>query len=239
MKIAIVDDLETDANLLHTQLKSYLATKNLISEIYLFKSGEEFLNFFSPHTFSLVFLDIYMKKLTGMDVAKTIYRQDKNCKIIFLTTSEEYSRQSYTVHAVYYLMKPINPKEFLQAMAFCHLTPQYDVPSLNVTSEWGPLELDTSQILYIDYKNRSCHIHLLTQTLIVKGTFKEIIAPLEEDVRFLLCIRGVLVNMQHITGLAHTSFILTNEENVPINIRHQKSITQSYHHYLINTMGGL
>lgn len=232
MKIAIVEDLQPDLELLYRKLTHYFDAQKLTCEIYSFKSGEAFLEFFSPHTFDLVFLDIYMKALTGMDVAKHIYREDKECKIIFLTTSEEFSRQSYAVHAVYYLIKPIDDKEFLQAMEFCNITPNYDVPYLSVSIGGILTDIDTSQILYIDFKDRACHIHLPSRIITVSGTFSEITAPLQEDSRFLVCIRGIMVNMQHITDLVGTYFTLSNGESIPINLRKKKGIAQTYHQYI-------
>lgn len=239
MNIAIVDDLKEDRCLIRKKIEDYMNEINLEFKIYEFKSGEEFLKNFTHDSFTLVFLDIYMDKLTGMDVAWKIYSKDKNCKIIFLTTTEDFSRQSYSVKAVYYLVKPIQHKEFYQAMDFCELKKQYETPKLAVISKGLDLRLNTDKILYIDIRNRVTTIHLIEQTIPVNGTFSEITKSLAEDKRFLITVRGVMVNMQHIIKHSDSIFILNNGETVPINLRNKKEIGQCYRNYVFENMGGL
>lgn len=239
MNIAIVDDLIEDRYLIRKKIETYINEVNLDFKIYEFKSGEEFLKDFIPDFFTIVFLDIYMNKITGMDVAKEIYFKDKNCKIIFLTTTEGYSRQSYSVKAVYYLIKPIQHKEFNQAMDFCELKKTYESPKLTIISRGLDLNLNTDKILYIDIINRVTTIHLVGQTIPVNGTFSEITKPLKVDKRFLITVRGVMVNMQHIAKHSDSIFILNNGETIPINLRNKKEIGQCYRNYIFENMGGL
>lgn len=237
MEIAIVDDLQTDRDSLSNKVTEYLNHKNLPFLLTSFESAEAFLDHFIPNRFAIVFMDIYMEGMTGMEAAKEIYKRDRKCKIIFLTTSADYSLQSYSVHAVYYLIKPIQDEEFFQAMEFCELKNEYKVPFLKTLMNGEEKEIDTTQILYIDVYKRNICIHLLDGVIELKGNFSDITSPLEADNRFLICIRGLMVNMQHIARQEEEAFILNNGERLPINIRNRKSIGQTYRNYIFERMG--
>ena len=112
MTFAIVDDSADDREALKKQLLPYLTQNHFSAEITEFENAEEFLLAASQKTFSVVFLDIYMKEKTGMDVAQELFNSGCNSKLIFLSSSTDFFRQSYAVHAVYYLVKPIVPEEF-------------------------------------------------------------------------------------------------------------------------------
>ncbi len=216
---------------------AYASSRRLLFEILEFESALDFFDGFAAGVFSVVFMDIYMYGMDGMAAAKEIYRLDRECKIIFLTTTGDYSVQGYSVRAVYYLVKPLSDAELLQAMELCELKPENRVPLLAVVLSGTRLGLDTSKILYIDYINRATRIHISDQILTVSGTFSEVTAPLMNDGRFLLCIRGVVVNMRYITRQEGDLFVLQNGERLPINIRRKKHILQAYRRFVFGSMG--
>lgn len=238
MKIAIVDDLAQDRAALTARLDDYMESRGLSYEYMEFTDAEQFLSCYQSGIFDIVFMDIYMRGVNGMEAARRIYLQDKDCKIIFLTTTPDFSLQSYSVHAVYYLVKPLEQKSFEQAMEFCSLMPQYPVPFLTVRAGGACLELDTRQIFYIDYMNRTTSVHLKNRVLPVTGSFRSVTSVLEKDSRFLLCIRGLMVNMQHIACQNNDTFLLSNGEHIPINIRSKKIIGQTYRSYIFENIGG-
>lgn len=120
MKIAIVDDSIKDREYLQKEIQEifFRRTKNHI-EITTFKSGEELLEYFydnkegNASLFDIVFLDIYMEDITGVDTARAIRKIDEDVKPIFITTSNEFASESYEVKAEDYLIKPFN-KERLE-----------------------------------------------------------------------------------------------------------------------------
>lgn len=236
MKIAIVDDIAQDRKILGNYLKNYMTQKQLSYKLVEFESGESFLDAFHPGIFFIVFLDIYMSGINGLETAKTIYKQDPNCHIIFLTASLEHAQQSYSVHAVYYLVKPIVQEQFWQAMDFCQITPQYQVPSLSVVSGNSTYNIPTEKILYIDYYHRITYIHFFNHTLKISSSFHKITDPLLSDERFLTCTRGVIVNMQHIEKVDDIFFIMDNGDRLQLSIRNKKTLTHTYRHYMFKHM---
>lgn len=236
MNIAIVDDLAEDRRVLARHLNTYMAVHKIACSMQEFGSAEDFFKVFAPGAFDIVFLDIFMNGISGMEAARRLYQVDRSCKIIFLTTSTEYAQISYAVHAVYYLIKPLDREQFEQAMDFCGLKPEYTVPFLSFDIEGYRHQIDTEQILYIDYQNRMTQIHFRDHSLALGKSFGEISALLERDERFLTIFRGVMVNMQHIAKYDDIFFVLDNGKRLQITIRNKKAIAQAYRSYVFNHM---
>ena len=106
MNIAIIDDISTDAEALKNIAVSYFEKKQIRAEICYFFSAEEFFEDYQPGKFQILFLDIYMDGMTGMEAARRIRRQSDNCILVFVTTSSDFAVESYDVGASYYLSFP-------------------------------------------------------------------------------------------------------------------------------------
>ena len=236
MRIAIVDDIKEERAVLYGWLNNQLSKRNIPGDFVEFESGEEFLVAAKERPFTVVFLDIYMGGMTGMAVAHAIREQDFDCRLIFLTQSEEYLREGYSVNAVHYLIKPVSDPDFTQAMRFCRLTSSPQPVYLDVISSGTPIHLDTSNIVYINLQKRIVHIHTLKHTLPVTCTFTRVTEPLLSDPRFLLCIQGVLVNMDMIVDQPGSTFLMKNGDAVQINLRKKRSIVQAYRQYIFESM---
>ncbi|MGN1403086.1 MAG: LytR/AlgR family response regulator transcription factor [Ruminococcus sp.] len=238
MKFAIVDDSLEDRAALRAYIRSYLSERHIIVELSEFSSAEAFLTANQTEQFQVVFLDIYMQGKSGMDVAQELFASGNSPKLIFLSSSTEFFRQSYAVHAVYYLVKPIVPEEFELAMRFLEIQPAYAVPYLNFTQNHVERSIPTEKILYIDVQDHTTRIHTTEEVIPLSVSFRQLTESLEQDERFLLCIRGILVNMQHILGMEDNLFRLPQGIQIPINIRNKKQIGETWRAYFYAHMGG-
>ncbi|MGN0592054.1 MAG: LytR/AlgR family response regulator transcription factor [Ruminococcus sp.] len=237
MKFAIVDDSSEDRAFLKSYICSYLSKHSVPAELLEFESAEAFLSASHTQSFQVVFLDIYMQGRSGMDVAQELFSSGNSPKIIFLSSSTEFFRQSYAVHAVYYLVKPIVPEEFELAMQFLELEASYAVPFLKFTQNHVERCIPTEKILYIDVQNHTTRIHTTEETISLSVSFHQLTESLEQDERFLCCIRGIIVNMQHILGMENNLFLLPNGIRIPINIRRKKQISETWRKYFYAHMG--
>lgn len=236
MNIAIIEDLDKDREQVSSYLNRYMTELGLTYHLYTYESAEEFVEALNTLRFQIVFMDIYLKGMTGMEAAMCLRRLDRDCKLIFLTVSTEHCLEGFRVNASHYLVKPFTDHDFTEAMERCNLQPAYDVPYLNVICEGSEIKLDTEQILYIQAQKRNVLIQTQNRTLIVNGPFHTLTKPLFEDRRFLLCIQGILVNMDYIISQEDTVFIVKNGDRLPINIRNKRQILQHYRNYIFDNM---
>ena len=97
MRIAIVDDLETERAQLKTRLARQLRLCGTEAELLEFESGESFLAAEKEQRFTAAFLDIYMHGMSGMDAAKELRKTDADCLLVFTTTSTDHALEGFQV----------------------------------------------------------------------------------------------------------------------------------------------
>ena len=107
MRIAIADDNIQDTEKLTEELTAALSEFGYENErIECFESGEALLKKFEAGRYEIIFLDIFLGGINGIDTAKEIRRKDKDVRLVFQTTSNDFAAQSYQLNADYYLLKP-------------------------------------------------------------------------------------------------------------------------------------
>ena len=108
IKCAIIDDEPLAAGL----LKSYAIRTPFLNLIGTYSSALEAMKHLRDNPVQLLFLDIQMPELSGIEFAKIV---PQNTKVIFTTAFQQYALESYKVSALDYLMKPISYDDFLKA----------------------------------------------------------------------------------------------------------------------------
>ena len=88
MNIAIIDDIETERFRLEQILKQYAVINQLEMNIEQFSGGEAFVKNYQPFQYTVIFLDIFMDGISGIETAEIIRQSDEHAVIVFLTTSE-------------------------------------------------------------------------------------------------------------------------------------------------------
>ena len=104
IRIAICDDSSRDREFIKSVLNEYALGHRDIFLIEEFENGEELLEI-QEDVFHLIFLDIYMNSLNGMDVARTLREKGIKSRIVFCSSSKDFAAESYEVDELYYLIK--------------------------------------------------------------------------------------------------------------------------------------
>lgn len=232
MRFALVDDRTEERELILELLFSFAKDNNLTFHADNFKSGEEFLAAFVPYSYDIVFLDIYMDGITGIETAAKMRETDSRTLIIFLTTSQEHMGDAFSIHAFDYVKKPIEKQKFFtcltDAMRLLPKPNQY----LSFLSNGTPLRLFYNDICFLRSFTHSIEITIISgKTYSVYASFSTFTKPLMEQENFLLVSRGILVNMDYVTGFTAKECTLQNGISVPITMRKQKQLTCIWHNY--------
>lgn len=105
--IAICDDEIIHLNMLKKYIKDILDTRRIDYTLVEYTSGEELLEKY-PRNIDIIFLDIQMEELSGMETAIKIREFDSKVDIIFTTSFTDYVYQVYEVNAYRYILKPLD-----------------------------------------------------------------------------------------------------------------------------------
>lgn len=236
MNIAIVDDSLDDRVLLLDTLVKCAKESNLLITAAEYENGEDFLQNAQLASIDVVFLDIYMEKMGGMEVAKKIRSTNSSCRIVFITSSPDFAVQSYSVRAFYYIVKPYTYKDIANIVNMLDKNLQSSSRYIKVKDgrEWCKIMI--SDILYADYGNHYTHIHTENAVISTYARFPEIAEKLLVYKEFLGCYRCIVVNMDKIKKIDDLFFLLSNGEYLPINRKNAKEIKSRYTDYIFGVI---
>ncbi len=242
MNIAIVDDMPGELKRISGILEEYSSTNNIHSlKLESFQSAEDFLSGYQPLKYTLIFMDIYMNGMTGVDAVKRIRELDNNTLVVFLTTSPDHTFDAFGVHAYQYLLKAPDD-DALKESIFKVLD---DVMALrNISNDGITVQVDGQTKSFpfsaIEYaqtdKNYIKIIDCLQNSSRTRMTFSEIRSLLEKDSRFLQINRGLIINMDYIDTFGNGICNLKGGYTLPINVREQKKLDQIRRNYIFSKL---
>lgn len=239
MRIALADDAAIDRSLLTNIIKQAALSCRCLADVDVFEDGNDLLAAFHPYAYSLIFLDIYMEGLNGIDTAKKIREKDPDVKIVFVTTSTDHMPEAFDVHAYQYLPKTAGGKQMKEKVESLLTELQRemsaDPAAFHFISDRQEVSLPHSAILCVESGG---HYTFVTDRQFKKYrsrmTFSEIEEILSRDKRFLTINRGILVNMDFIRSFEKGICTLTNDLSFAINIKKSKELNEQRQKYLLS-----
>ncbi|TAI49159.1 LytR/AlgR family response regulator transcription factor [Flagellimonas allohymeniacidonis] len=200
IKCILVDD----EPLARSLLEAHIAEIPYLQLLGSFKNAIEASDFLAKQTIDVIFLDIQMPKLTGLDFLSTISNPPK---VIFTTAYREYALESYELEAVDYLLKPITFSRFLKAVNKLSDgvqtvskgdTERQAADHLFVSSNKKQVKVVLHDISYIESLKDYIRIHLPNESLVIKEQLGKIIEQLPSY--FIRIHRSYVVNSKKITA---------------------------------------
>ena len=218
LRIAICDDEKYDRDRIQALLLEYLETHNLNASIDLFSSGKEFLSERDNLVkYDIVFLDINMEEIDGIQTAQEMRSFQSDTCIVLLTAFINYVLEGYKVGAVRYIMKDaldVQIKEcmdaIIQKMQFREIT----FPFLE-----GDRTLYTDNILYVESRKHKCIFSCMERenvTYQLYGKLDQIEIKLERY-GFLRIHKSFLVNMKHVKRISNYIAVMDSGDEFPVS----------------------
>lgn len=233
--IAVCDDMENDRRELRAFLEAYFIQNPYAYSITDYITGEALCDdCIEGSRFDLIFLDIFMEGMSGIEAARQLREYDRQSAIIFLTTTPDFALESYDVRAYGYLVKPLDMKK-AQRLMDVYLREEYAGRQKTLLVREGSrgVRIAYREIEYIESNRNLLLIHLENEEI------HRIYAKLDEVERelnghgFLRCHQSFLINMERVRA-ALDDFIMESGTHVPIRQRGAKAIRDSYFEYILS-----
>jgi len=236
IRIAIVDDLGTDRDLLSSCIDRFFeGRKNDSVSIDEFVSAEDFLPKFSAGLFELVFLDICMDEMNGIELAKELRAADPHLMIVFQTTAREYAFDAFPIHPFDYLIKPCRQDEVDAVLEEALRVLDAGDPEISVASVRATYSVPLRSIVAITSQGHNMEISLTNhQNIIGTETFKIITSKLGDDPRFLMINRGIVINMDHVMAPGTDSMQMKDGSSYPIKVNGRSAVLSAFSQYMIS-----
>lgn len=227
MRIALCDDQDKEQLLLKEAIQKWGKVNKLHVHISCFCDAESFIFAWQDHSFDLVFLDIQMNKMSGIQLAEYIRQSDQQMIIVFVTNHRQYSLQGYDVNALNYLTKPLAYKKLLSVLEKAYNI-WYSSKDLVIIAcdKTGQRKLPVGDILYIGMHSHTAEIHTIDKTYALRITGAELISNLPNY--FVSCHRSYIVNLMNTDCVYKDSLLLSDGESLPISRNHSKQIKDTF-----------
>lgn len=229
-RIAICDDNEIQREILEEMLKVYFRRIHAKAEILQYQSGEMLIADVEEELgdVELIFLDIYMQHLNGIETARKLRQLQCNAEIVFLTGTAEYAVESYDVRAAGYLLKPVDMDKLLPILE--HIFWRNAQRRIEVKSGRQYRYPYVAEIMYIESYGHAATLHMANGTTInTLGKLSEMLTRIDDD-RFLQCHQSYLVNMDYIADI-QKEILLRDATRIPVSARRKKEVRDTYHVY--------
>lgn len=222
-KIAICDDEDTLIGVLKKNLERYAAETGRAFCFCVYHDGSELLQAYQPDL-DLIFMDIKMEKLDGLETAGEIRRMDSAVGLIFLTSMKQYVWKGYEYGAVNYLLKPV--KYSILNMELDRYFSRYqgrEEPYISFANDNGKYKVPYKNLCYAETDKRNVALHFDGQRQVIYKNMKEVSALLEMQPQFVRCHQSFVVNLAFVKGVEGLELVLTTGEHLPVSQPRRKA----------------
>lgn len=223
MKIALIDDEKSSLDRLCVLINEHIGSNVSVDR---FASGEEFMDGFKAELYDLIITDIFMDKLTGIETARKIREKDKNVKLVFCTSSNEFACESYEVNACYYLRKPYSDESFSAMLDRLDLEQMELSRSVRLPDGQSVV---LRNVIYADFASHCVTFHnKLGENIVSRVSFADVEPLLCANPYFCSPSKGVIVNFYEVVAQNENVFVMSDDSRIPISRRKAKDVTEAY-----------
>lgn len=233
MTVAVIDDSPEILSLMEELIDEYAVSHSADLTVACFSSPEPFLEGYRPYRYSLIFLDIYMNGMSGLEAASSVRAMDRSAVIVFLTSSDEHRPEAFRFHAFDYIMKPVE-----RSRLFGVLDDFFQIHGADASERFTfsvdrvQYSLPVSEIVTIQASGH--YLDILDadgNTYRTRMSFSDALKVLSPSGKFLQLLRGVLANMDCISGFSENTCILSNGTRLPVTIRRVREMEDIWKNY--------
>ena len=220
IRIAICDDEKKILDEVEGYIKNYAEEENIADiEIFRFDSARSLLSALEDgKTFDIFVLDVYIGDEMGTALASDIRKFGIESPIIFATTSLEHAPQSYETGTLRYLIKPINPGKFYEAMGVALVwARKMSEHFLKFKTENGVASVNANHIMYSEAHDHYQYMRKDDgEEIKVRMTVTELFTILSRYGGFVRIGSAYIVNLRHVKNVTPTNICLYNNYKIQI-----------------------
>lgn len=237
LRIALCDDMPVYTQELQHLLEHW-DKKPTTFNIEVFDNGDELLQAHIIAPFDIIFLDVVMPLLNGIETAKELRQHDKTVRIVFISSEKNYAVDSYSVKADNYLLKPVNIDALYTCVQELYEELQSHAKTITLHGATATYHVALNNIEYIEAQNKHVLFYLLDGKILQANqplySFEEKLV-LQDG--FYKCHRSYVANIHHISAYTATNIQFRSGRQVPISRGSYKAFESAYFDFLFGKVG--
>lgn len=228
LKVAICDDNKSICTQIEDTITHYGDSFQKNIEVEVYYSGESLFEAIeNGYDFDLIFLDIELGDLNGIDVGKLIRSQPNNqiTQIVYISCQATYAMELFDIHPLNFLIKPLDSQKIIESIEFCYSLynklDHYFTYKVRTDTKRVPIR----DIIYFESHNRKIDMMTIHGVESFYGKLDVIYETLKEF-QFLYIHKSYLVNYYFVDTFKYEYTILTGGIKLPISQNRRKMIRE-------------
>lgn len=233
LKVAICDD---DMNVINN-MKEII--KGELNDCFIdtYNSGETLIE--KKKYYDIIFLDIDMEGVNGIEAGKRIRSYDKKVYIIYVTNFSDYRKYAFSLHAFGYLEKPIKREEVLneiQEVISYKNEVETTQDMLEFSTEEGIVRIEAREIYYFEYSDRRIYMETQKGRYTLRKRINDIANDMEQY-GFIMPHKSFCVNLFHVKNVKGYDILITNGKMVPLSQKKSPYFREQLNIFLEHLIG--
>lgn len=232
---ALCDDKKDQTAILQEKIRAILSEEAVDAVIDCFTTPLELIGTIrNKNKYDIIFLDMQMPEMNGIEAGKKIREFDRDVSIIYITGYVDFALNAFEIRALDYIVKPVNTKKLKQAIldAFIRIgrTGQKDMDSkqfLVLSCNKKLFNVDMEDIIYLEKQENKVNVICEKDQYTVYDSLANIRNKLDENM-FLQTHQGYIVNRKKISRYENQAIILSRGYNIPVSKKNIKSVRQAF-----------
>jgi DNA-binding LytR/AlgR family response regulator len=230
LEIVLLDDDPQELDRLISLIGAYYSDKDRsqlpLRGLHCFISGLAALEYFAGGgTADIIFFDIIMPGMSGVEAAGHLRDRGFNGYIVFLTAVNDFAAESYRVGAFSYLLKPVEKERLFGVLQKIEHAREKlyekDMASVLVQTKQFRKNILLREVVFVEVMGHNLYIHLANNEMIlINKPLKEFSPSLLTDDRFIHCHGSIIVNMDFVETIRDNAAVLRTGQSIPISRRY-------------------
>ncbi|MDE7321420.1 MAG: LytTR family DNA-binding domain-containing protein [Lachnospiraceae bacterium] len=214
-KIAVCDDEQNQIEYLSSLVRDWAKQCGCTARIVPFLSAEAFwFQYEGEKDYDILLLDIEMKQMNGIELARQLRASDESIQIILITGYPDYIAQGYEVAALHYLMKPVSREKLSAVLKRAVTNLHKKERSILVWCGKDCQRIVTDTIVYVEVLSHKVTIYTTDKEYRTKCSISEMEQLLGDD--FIRCHRSYLAGLKHIARMTKSEVVFEDGRSVPL-----------------------
>lgn len=227
LNIAVIDDCLDDINTVSAMTKQYFLLNNTASpDIREYHDGKEFLIDYKKGAFQIIFVDVCMDEMNGLELSDRIRHTDKDIVIVFMSTTTEFVFQTFKAVPHGYLRKPFSFDDFSETMdrAMEKYSKEPETISVRVPRREDTVIAD--DIISVISDNHNTNIKTISGGILRSiSTYQEISVQLRNINDFFECNRGIIINLKFAVSINGGNINMQDGNVYPVRKSDRKKLS--------------
>jgi len=234
--VAICDDEKYYRDYISGLVTQYFSGLEVEYHLDIFESGTDLCMIgLESKQYDIVFLDVNMKEMDGIETAKQIRNRNSNAFIVFITAFVSFSPEGYKVNAIRYILKDNHSFETAFTECMDTIFEKMDINKFKMKFDFieGEKEILIDDILFIESRLHKSVFEMSGKGIKKYTLYRKLddIEMLLESFGFLRLHQSFLANIKHIAQVNNYRAVLTTSKELPIPKKKYKTIKEAFVEY--------